>query len=92
MRHAVSLPKIFLIMLFCVSGETAHGAVWSIVGLNHVAFAGLDRMRESSGESGCGKMINMLNGSDQTQLMFAAMQNNSHCVGWNKALTFYGSS
>jgi hypothetical protein len=45
-------------------------------------------MRENGGESECGKMINMLNGSDQTQLMFAAMQNNSHCVGWNKALTY----
>jgi hypothetical protein len=60
--------------------------------MNHVAFAGLDRMRESSGENGCRKMINMLNGSDQIELVFAAMQNNSRCVGWNKALTFCGSS
>jgi hypothetical protein len=63
-----------------------------IVGLNHVAFAGLDRRRERSGESGCGKMINMLNGSDQIQLVFAAMQNNSNGVGWSKALSFCGSS
>jgi hypothetical protein len=43
------LPEDFPGHALRVSGEvTAHGTVRSIVGLNHVAFAGLDRMREAA--------------------------------------------
>jgi hypothetical protein len=56
------LPEDFSGHALRVSGEvTAHGTVRSIVGLNHVAFAGSRSDAQGGGESGCGQIINMLN-------------------------------
>jgi hypothetical protein len=70
---AVSLPLV----VPGVRRNSASRAVGAIIGLDCVAVASLDRTDEGT-EKGCGEMINMLNGSDQTPLFLVALQTPRH--------------